>query len=122
MKTKYTEEQYRYALNRIEELLPVVTDDVPTTDPSAIELSIMSDIVIDYEEEHYPLDELSAGDLIRIGLEESSKTQRELASELGVSPSRVNDFVNGRGEPSLSLAGKICQILNINPAIMLGVD
>lgn len=122
MKTKYTEEQYRYALNRIEELLPVVTDDVPTTDLRAIELSIMSDIVIDYEEEHYPLDELSAGDLIRIGLEESSKTQRELASELGVSPSRVNDFVNGRGEPSLSLAGKICQILNINPAIMLGVD
>ena len=121
MKTNYTEEQYRYALKRIEQLLPVVTDEIPTTAPEAIELGIMSEIVIAYEEEHYPIDKLSIGELIRVGLEENDKTQSELAAELGVPISRINDFVSGRGEPSLSQAGSICRTLHINPAIMLGI-
>lgn len=121
MKTNYTEAQYRYALKRIEQLLPVVTDDVSTSAPEAIELGIMSDIVMAYEEEHYPIDKLSVGELIRMGLEESAKTPSELAAELGVPASRINDFVSGRGEPSLSQAGSICRTLHINPAIMLGV-
>ncbi len=115
----YTEEQYQFALNRIEELLPVVTDETPKTDKNAIELAIMSDIVIAYEEEHYPLESLSVGELILIGLKEQNKTQKQLAEDLGISPSRISDFVNGRGEPSLSLAGKICRLLAIEPALIL---
>ena len=49
------EQQYRYALKRIDELLPLVTDDTPVTDPNMIELQQMSDIVIEYEKIHYPI-------------------------------------------------------------------
>ncbi len=115
----YTKEQYNFALNRIEELLPLVTDEIAKTDKLAIELALMSDIVISYEEEHYPLAKLSVGELILIGLKEQNKTQKQLAEDLGISPSRVSDFIKGRGEPSLSLAGKICRLLSIEPALIL---
>ena len=42
---RITKEQYEFALNRIEDLLPLVTDDTPASDKNAIELTLMSDIV-----------------------------------------------------------------------------
>lgn len=47
--------QYEYALQKIEELLPLVQETTPATAPSAIELTIFSEVVIAYEKEHYPL-------------------------------------------------------------------
>lgn len=46
---RITKEQYEFALNRIEDLLPLVTDDTPASDKNAIELTLMSDIVESYE-------------------------------------------------------------------------
>ena len=47
--------RYEYALTRVEALLPLVNDETPADDPAAIELAIMSDYVIAYEKEHYPI-------------------------------------------------------------------
>lgn len=47
-------------------------------------------------------------------------TQKQLASEIGVSPSRVNDYISGRSEPTLKIARLLCRVLNIHPAAMLG--
>ncbi len=50
-----TKKQYEFALKRIEELLPLVTEETPSNDKNSIELSIMSDLVIAYEKLHYPI-------------------------------------------------------------------
>ena len=52
---KITKEQYEFALSRIEELLPMVDDNSPANDRNAVELRMMSDVVIDYEK-HRPVD------------------------------------------------------------------
>ena len=114
-----TEAQYQFALSRIEELLPMVGEDMSADDPKAVDLAMMSDIVIDYEESHYPIEKPSVAELITDGLKEMKLTQKELAKQLGVSTTRVNDFTSGRAEPSLSLAGSICRILKISPAAMM---
>lgn len=113
--------QYEYALERIEELLPIVTDEMPATDKNAVELAIVSDIVEEYEKIHYPIAKPTIGELISLSIEEKGMTQKELAKELGVSPSRVSDFISGRAEPSLKIARAICLILGIAPAAMLGL-
>ncbi|MFA7494451.1 MAG: helix-turn-helix domain-containing protein [Proteiniphilum sp.] len=118
--SKITKEQYKFALERIEELLPLVTDDTPSNDKNAIELTLVSDVVIAYETEHYPIGKPSISKLIEYSLEEKGMTQRQLAGELGISPSRVNDYVSGRAEPTLKIARLLCQTLNISPATMLG--
>lgn len=46
--------QYDYALNRIEKLLPFVTE-TPSGDKNAIELAIVSDIVKAYEQTRHPM-------------------------------------------------------------------
>ena len=40
---------------RIEELLPLTDDETPLTDPRLIELRILSELVIEYAEEHYSI-------------------------------------------------------------------
>jgi HTH-type transcriptional regulator/antitoxin HigA len=52
-----TEQQYESALRRIEELLPLVSDNTPLTDANAVELIRVSEIVREYELKHYPIGE-----------------------------------------------------------------
>lgn len=116
-----TKEQYELALTRVEELLPVVDDNTPANNKDAVELSLMSDIVIAYEKEHYPIGKPTVSELIELSLEEKRMTQKQLAHEIGISPSRINDYISGRSEPSLKNAGLLCRILDISPSAMLGL-
>ncbi len=118
---KITKNQYEFALARIEELLPLVVDDTPANDKNAVELSVMSDIVIEYEKTHFPIGKPTVAELIGFSLEEKGMTQKQLAHEIGVSPSRINDYISGRSEPTLKNAGLICRVLNIPPSAMLAV-
>ena len=52
-------------------------------------------------------------------MREHRMTQRELARLVGVSPSRISDYVSGRAEPTLKVARSLCRMLNISPAAML---
>lgn len=114
-------QQYEYALNRIEELLPLVTEETPASDKNAIELAIVSDVVETYEKLHYPIAKPTIGELISLSIEEKGITQKQLAQELGVSPSRVSDYITGRAEPTLRIARALCVILGIAPSAMLGM-
>ena len=119
--SKITKEQYEFALERVEELLPLVDGNTPVNDKKAVELTMMSDIVIAYEKEHYPIEKPTVAELIELSLEEKGMTQKQLAQEIGISPSRVNDYISGRSEPTLKVARLLCQILNIQPSAMLGL-
>ena len=118
--SKITKEQYQFALTRIEELLPLVDDNTPANDRNAVELTMMSDVVIEYEKEHYPSGKPTVAELIELSLEENNMTQKQLANEVGVSPSRISDYVSGRAEPTLKIARLLCRVLNITPSAMLG--
>ncbi len=118
--SKITREQYEFALNRIEELLPLVDDNTPANDRNAVELTMMSDVVIDYEKEHFPIGKPTVGQLIQLSLEEKQMSQKQLAAEIGVSTSRISDYVSGRAEPTLKIARLLCTTLGITPAAMLG--
>ena len=118
---KITKEQYEFALNRIEELLPLVTDETPTNDKSSIELTLMSDIVEAYEKKHFPIGKSSVAELIELSLEDKDMTQKQLATEIGISPSRINDYIAGRSEPTLKIAKLLCKTLDIAPSAMLQI-
>ena len=55
VQNEITKQQYEDALKRIEELLPLVTDDTPSDDKNLLELIRVSNIVIAYEDIHYPI-------------------------------------------------------------------
>ena len=113
--------RYEYALSRVEELLPLVNDAMPASAPESMELAIMSEFVIAYEKEHFPIGKPTVSELIQDTLEEKGMTQKQLAAMIGVSPSRVSDYVSGRAEPTLRIAKALCAVLGISPFLMLGL-
>lgn len=115
------ESQYRWALNRVEELLPYVKDDTPLTDPYSIELDLLSGLVSDYSDEHYAIGEPTLIDMLKLRMYEMGINQLALSKLLGISPSRISEYLSGRKEPTLRQARTISQKLNIDPAIVLGV-
>ena len=58
------EQQYDWAVARVEQLLPLVTDDTPRSDPNSIELELLSKLVADYSDEHYTIGRPSALSII----------------------------------------------------------
>lgn len=58
----------------------MVDDNTPANDKNAVELTVMSDIVIAYEKEHYPIEKPTVAELIELSLAEQG-TQRQLAGE-----------------------------------------
>lgn len=116
-----TEAQYDWAMKRIDELLPVVNDDTPTSDPNYIELVLISNLVADYEDEHYPIGTPSLIEVIKLRMYEMGLTQAALAKLLQVSPSRICDYLSGKSEPTLKVGRRISKELDIDPAIVLGV-
>lgn len=49
------EEQYNTALKRVEELMLQLPQDTPENDPKMKELTMLGNLVADYEEEHFPI-------------------------------------------------------------------
>lgn len=45
--------QYYGALKRVEELMLTLPEDTPEDDPQMIELSLLGNLVADYDEAHY---------------------------------------------------------------------
>jgi HTH-type transcriptional regulator/antitoxin HigA len=55
MKSISNETEYNAVVNRINELLEIVTDENYNTVPEAIELDFLSDLVEEYESKYYPV-------------------------------------------------------------------
>lgn len=56
-------------------------------------------------------------EMLRVNLKERIKkskyNQKELAIELGVKPSAVSYWINGKNSPDIEMIAKICDLLNI---------
>lgn len=115
------ETQYNAAMERIEELLPLVTEETPLSDKNSVELVLLSNLVADYDEEHYPIKAPTLAELIRLRMAEMHLSQKALAEKLGVSPSRISEYLTGKSEPTLKIARTIHRELNIDADLILGI-
>lgn len=113
--------QYNSAIERINELLKVVNDDTPENDVRSVELVLLSNLVADYEDEHYPIQKPTLIEILKLRMFEMDLSQSALASMLGMNQSKISEIISGKSEPTLKQARKISQELNISPAIVLGV-
>ena len=113
------ENQYQKAIGRVEELLQVVGNETDSGDQNFVELDLLSELVAEYEERYHPIQKPSLASVIRIRMAEMQISQKALADLLGVSPSRVSEYLNGKSEPTLKVARLLHQKLNIDPEIIL---
>ena len=117
-----TEKEYNAAMARIDELLPLTwKDGTPEDSPENIELNLLSELVAEYEDIHYPIGKPSLVDIIKLRMYEMGLTQQAVAAMLGISAPRMSEIMHGKTEPSLSLARTMSQKLNIDANVVLGV-
>jgi len=54
-------------------------------------------------------------------MKEKNLKQTMLSEIIGVSPSRISEYLTRKSEPTLKVARTICFILDISPYIVLGI-
>ena len=113
--------QYKATQQRIEELLKIVGNDTPPTDPNFIELDLISNLVADYEELHYPIKPLTLVETMELRMYEMGLTRKNLSEMLCLSKSTISDILSGKREPTLKTARDISRKLNIDASVVLGI-
>ena len=116
-----SEKEYRVIVERIEELL-ATSENIDNPDAKGfVELNLLSDLVADFEEKNFPVLPLTLPEAIRLRMHERGLSQKALSDHLGVSTSRISEYLNGKSEPTLKVAREISRKLDIEASIVLGV-
>jgi len=116
-----TEQEYNAVAKRIDELLTIVNNNTATTNKEFIELDLLSDLVTDYEEANEPIKLPSLIEVIKLRMYERGLNQKNLSELLGISTSRISEYLTGKSEPPLKTARDISIKLDIDASIVLGV-
>lgn len=116
-----TKIQYERACEKIEQLLQIVSSKTPLDDINSVELELLSNLVADYEEKYDPILPPSVAEILRDRMSERKLSQNGVAKLLGISASRVSEYLNGKAEPTLKVAKLMCKELDISPAVLLGM-
>ncbi|MEM8893504.1 MAG: helix-turn-helix domain-containing protein [Bacteroidota bacterium] len=117
--TKWTKKQYEVAQLKVEELLTSTEGVDDINHPDMILLEHYSNVVADYEEHHFPIDNPSLTEVIRLRMYEMGLKQSDLARLLEVPSSRMSEYLRGKREITLEVAKKLHKRLNIDSDIIL---
>jgi HTH-type transcriptional regulator/antitoxin HigA len=121
MRNIQSKKEYQAVCVRIEELLAIVTNETSTNDKYFVELDILSDLAADYEEQNESIVLPTLVEAMKLRMYERGLNQKRLSELLGVSTSRVSEYLTGKSEPPLKTARDISRKLDIDPTIVLGV-
>lgn len=113
--------QYNWAVARVEELLPLVAEDAPGTDPNLIELELLSNLVADYSEAHFSIGTPTLMDIVKLRMYEMGLNAKTLSEMLGITPSKLRSYFSGKSEPTISVAREISRQLNVDASTVLGL-
>jgi HTH-type transcriptional regulator/antitoxin HigA len=116
-----SEKEYSAIVERIEELLSN-PENIENPDAKGyVELNLLSDLVADYEETFHPIQPPTLAEAIKLRMQERGLSQKTLSEFLGISTSRISEYLNGKSEPTLKVAREISRKLDIEASIVLGV-
>jgi len=119
MKQITNKTEYEAIMTRIDELVEIVDDNTLPTDKNYIELDFLTDLVVAYEKEHFPIGKPMLKDVLKSRMAEMNLTQKVLAEMLEISTPRVSEYLTGKSEPTLQVARRMHKKLNIDANVIL---
>lgn len=115
------EKEYNVIVKRIEVLLQNSENIENQNSEGYIELNLLSDLVADYEETYFTVKKPTLIETLKLRMLERGLNQKNLSELIGVSTSRISEYLTGKSQPTLKVAREISEKLDIDPAIVLGV-
>ena len=107
------ETDYRNALNRLE-----VIFDAPTDTKEGDEAEILSLMIENYENEHYPIESPDPIEAIKIRMEELNMRQKDLVGVIG-GKSRVSEILNRKKKLTVEMIRELERILQISASVLV---
>jgi HTH-type transcriptional regulator/antitoxin HigA len=82
-------------------------------------LDVLSDLTRKYEQEHHPIPDATAGEMLQFFLEDRKMSQRALAIGSGIAVSTISQIIAGDRQMNLSHMQKIAAFLNVPVAMFV---
>ena len=92
--------------------------DIKTDSKESDELEILSILVKEYENEHYPIPKPNPLDAIRFRLDQMNMSEAELSEILGYR-SRKSEILSGKRKLSLAMIRKLNETLHIPAEVLI---
>ncbi|MDG3584152.1 helix-turn-helix domain-containing protein [Galbibacter pacificus] len=108
-----TEQDYEKALKRLE----LIFDASPNT-KEGDEAEILSMLIDNYENQHYPIEAPDPIEAIKIRMEEMNLKQKDLVGIIG-GKSRVSEILNKKKKLTVDMIRKLEKILHISASVLV---
>lgn len=108
-----TEKDYRNALARLD-----VIFDAPVNTKEGDEAEILSLLIENYENEHYPIEAPDPIEAIKIRMEELSMRQKDLVGIIG-GKSRVSEILNRKKKLTVDMIRELESKLQISASVLI---
>jgi HTH-type transcriptional regulator/antitoxin HigA len=113
LKLLKTDKDYRTALNRME-----IIFDAPTDTKEGDEAEILSLLIENYENEHYPIEAPDPIEAIKIRMEELNMRQKDLVGIIG-GKSRVSEILNRKKKLTVEMIRELESKLQISASVLV---
>ncbi|AVR44384.1 transcriptional regulator [Christiangramia fulva] len=107
------EQDYEKALERLE-----VIFDAPANSQEGDEAEILSMLIDNFENEHYPIEAPDPIEAIKIRMEEMNLKQKDLVGVIG-GKSRVSEILNKKKRLTVDMIRELERILNISASVLV---
>ncbi|SDG50084.1 helix-turn-helix domain-containing protein [Psychroflexus sediminis] len=108
-----TEKDYRNALERLEAIF-----DAPIDTKEGDEAEILSLMIENYENEHYPIESPDPIEAIKIRMEELNLRQKDLVGVIG-GKSRVSEILNRKKKLTVDMIRELERLLQISASVLV---
>ncbi|QAA80340.1 transcriptional regulator [Aequorivita sp. H23M31] len=108
-----TDKDYRDALERLE-----IIFDAPINTKEGDEAEILSLLIENYENEHYPIDAPDPIEAIKIRMKELNMRQKDLVGIIG-GKSRVSEILNRKKKLTVDMIRDLERILQISASVLV---
>ncbi|MEM0519684.1 helix-turn-helix domain-containing protein [Aequorivita flava] len=108
-----TDKDYRDALERLE-----IIFDAPINTKEGDEAEILSLLIENYENEHYPIEAPDPIEAIKIRMEELNMRQKDLVGIIG-GKSRVSEILNRKKKLTVDMIRDLERILQISASVLI---
>ncbi len=108
-----TEKDYREGLERLNQIF-----DAPIDTKEGDEAEILSLLIENYENEHYPIEAPDPIEAIKIRMEELNLRQKDLVGIIG-GKSRVSEILNRKKRLTVDMIRELEQMLQISASVLV---
>ncbi len=114
MESIKTESEYRKALERLKCIF-----DAPADSPDGEEAEVLSLLIENYEDKHYPIEAPDPIEAIKIRMEELNMRQKDLVGIIG-GKSRVSEILNRKKSLTVEMIRELEKALQISASVLIG--